>query len=58
MATSTAVLVRYSDPDDLAERAAVAGFLAATPAAPEWATPPICGCLPSGVPATACVYSV
>jgi site-specific recombinase XerD len=28
MASSTAVLVRYTDPDDLAERSAVAGFLA------------------------------
>jgi site-specific recombinase XerD len=28
MATSTAVLVRYTDPDDLVERSAVAGFLA------------------------------
>jgi integrase/recombinase XerD len=28
MVTSTAVLVRYRDPDDLAERTAVAGFLA------------------------------
>jgi hypothetical protein len=28
MATSTAVLVRYGEPDDIAERMAVAGFLA------------------------------